>query len=196
MQRAKIIGVTGNIGSGKSIVSKLFEVAGCLLYNSDKEAKNIIQHNDKLKSEIISLLGSESYDKEGNYNTGFVASKVFVNDELLKSLNNLVHPVVDEHFKLFCNQAGSRFIIKESALLAKNDCGCDYLIFVSASKNLKVKRTLKRDPNRTEEEVLAILDKQIDDGKGCLSADFVIINDDNESVIEQVEEILEILSLE
>jgi dephospho-CoA kinase len=196
MQRAKIIGVTGNIGSGKSIVSKLFEVAGCLVYNSDKEAKNIIQHNAKLKSEIISLLGSESYDKEGNYDTGFVSSKVFVNDELLKSLNHLVHPIVDEHFKLFCNQSSSRLIIKESALLEKNDSGCDYLIFVSTSKKLKVKRTLKRDPTRTEEQVLAILDKQIEDGKGCLSADFVIINDDTESVIEQVEEILEILALE
>ena len=141
-------------------------------------------------------MGSESYDSEGVYDTSFVANKVFVNDELLQGLNGLVHPRVNEHFKSFCEQANSRFIIKESALLTKNDNSCDYFIFVSAPKELKIKRVLLRDVNRSEEQVLAILDRQIEDGKGCLSADFVIINDDTESVIEQVEEILEILSLE
>ncbi len=194
MRSGVIIGITGGIGSGKSMVSEYLQKLGYPVYDSDSRAKYLITNDLGLRSKVIDLLGDEAYS-EGDYNRKYVSGRVFEDRSLLIELNKIVHPVVKGDFSSFCAESSVPFLFKESALLFDTKESFDFSIYVSSPLQLRLKRVLKRDAQRTKEEVENIISNQIPESKGCLLADFVIVNDETESVVEQVEEILEILKL-
>lgn len=174
---AKIIGITGGIGSGKSTVSQFIEELGFPVYDSDFWAKELVNVDENLKSRIIELLGEESYDENGKYNRKFVAEKVFDHQELLLKLNQIIHPAVKIHFENWVNAQNAEFVFKETALLfeLKLNESCYQSVLVTADENIRIKRVMNRD-GRTYREVKEIIDKQMPEVDKVKLADFVIQN--------------------
>jgi dephospho-CoA kinase len=183
------IGITGGIGSGKSIVCRIFSALGVPVYSADDRAKWLLNHDLSLKSAVTQLLGSEAYLPNGIYNRAWVASQVFQNPPLLQKLNAIVHPRVGEDTQEWVEQnTNAPYLIKEAAIMAKagQNNALAQVIVVHAPAALRVARVLKRDPQRSEKEVRDIIARQISDEERHKIADFVINNDESQLLIPQV----------
>jgi len=187
------IGLTGGIGSGKTTVAEVFKQLGVSVYSSDDRAKSIMVNDTALMKEIVSVFGSESYTN-GQLNRTYIASKVFSSQSDLAKLNSIVHPALKRDFDLWCTKQVGVYILKEAAILFESNAhiGLDKVILVTAPLESKISRVLKRD-SASKEEVLSRMDKQWSDTKKRVLSDFEIVNDEKESVINQVLSIHEIL---
>jgi dephospho-CoA kinase len=187
----KIIGITGGIGSGKSLICKVFSTMNTPIYDADSRAKYLINNDTLLKESIINLLGENAYTPSGGYNREWVASRVFNNSDLLKQLNSLVHPCVhkDSH-NWVKNYSKSPLILYEAALMksAGDNNIFDKVIVVNAPIALRIKRIQVRD-KRSEQEIKDIIARQISDEERLKIADYVIENDGKIPVLDQVFEI-------
>ena len=193
VNQKKIIGITGGIGSGKSLVSELFSSLGYPSYNSDKEAKRLYI-TPEIKKEVISIFGEGIYS--GNVlNKAVLASKAFSNKILLEKLNQLIHPAVGVHFQNWLEEQDSNLVFKEAAVLIESGAykSCNVILTVSAPESLRIARVMSRD-GVSETEVKARMDKQLSDKEREYYADWVILNDETNSVIKQVMKIREALT--
>lgn len=191
---AKIIGITGGIGSGKSIVGDFFKVLGVPIYNADDRAKYLIENDLSLKKSIVNLLGDEAYDANG-YNRKWVAATVFSKPDLLQQLNGLVHPRVAEDTQTwFLQHQNLPYVLREAAIIsAESKAKLDGLIVVLAPLKLRVSRIQKRDPQRSLAEIENIISRQKTEDEYTQLADYHIFNDDNQLIIPQVLRIHEVL---
>ncbi len=183
------IGITGGIGSGKSTVCRIFGLLGVPVYDADSRAKSVMTSDGILIAAIKKEFGSLSFREDGSLNNEYLAKAVFGNDERLQVLNKLVHPAVGADYKKWIGQqVASRYVLKEAALLyeAGSYVELDKVILVYAPQELRVKRVLQRDPNRTRQQILNIMARQLNDEEKRNRADFVIVNDDTQLVIPQV----------
>lgn len=184
----KIIGLTGGIGSGKSTVADLFEIIGIPVYNSDLEAKKIMQSNPDVIQEIISLLGTESYLNK-TLNRKYISEIVFNNKKILQALNNIVHPRVFVDFNRWLSLQKSQFnyILKESALLldVREQQNVDAIITVFCPLEIRISRLMLRDQS-TKEVVVQRINNQRKEKELIDAADYLIINDERHSIIQQV----------
>ena len=195
MKSQKIIGITGGIGSGKSLICKIFSTMNIPIYDADSRAKYLINNDLSLKNSIKNLLGENAYLPTGIYNRKWVASQVFNNPDLLKQLNSLVHPCVHKDSHDWVKKySKSPFLIYEAALMkaAGDNNMFDKVIVVNAPINLRIQRIQVRD-KRSEQEIKDIIARQISDEERLKIADYVIENDDKEPVLKQVLELYEIL---
>ena len=184
----KLIGITGGIGSGKSIVCKVFAMLGVPIYEADSRAKSLMNNDLSLKKSIKNLLGEQSYTLAGEYNRAWVASQVFNNPDLLKQLNAIVHPRVREDAEQWIQQNSSAsFLLYEAAIMkaAGDNNNFDKVVVVNAPIDLRIKRVQKRD-NRTEQEIRHIIARQISDEERLKIADFVIKNDEETPLLQQI----------
>ena len=183
------IGVTGGIGSGKSIVCRIFAALGIPVYDADSRAKWLISNDLLLKKSIIELLGDDAYLPDGTYNRVWVATAVFQDPTLLQKLNSLVHPRVwqDTTDWAEANQNAS-YLIKEAALMsrASKTIGIDKLIVVHAPVAMRVARVKHRDPHRTTADIEKIIASQMTDEERFKVADYIIDNDEKQLLIPQV----------
>ena len=185
----KKIGITGGIGAGKSLICDVFSLLGIPNYPADSGAKWLQSNDKELKSQIVNHFGTKAYFVNGGLNRTFLSQQVFTDDNKLKLLNNLVHPAVARDFESWCNQHNDQpYILKEAALLFETGSykQLDATINVHAGKEIRLKRTLQRDPQRTKDSVLAIMQKQLSDQERIELADYIIYNDESQSVIKQV----------
>lgn len=183
------IGVTGGIGSGKSIVCQVFRALGIPIYEADERAKWLTEHDPILKADIRRVLGPNAYTPMGQYNRGWVASQVFADPALLASLNAVIHPRVFADTAAWVNeQADKPYVIKEAALMKAAGSGnsLDKVIVVQAPLALRIERIHKRDPQRSETEIRNIIDRQISDAERLQMADYVIENDERQLVLPQI----------
>lgn len=183
------IGITGGIGSGKSLVCKIFGCLGIPVYDADSRAKSIMTTDGILVEQIKKEFGSLAYDAEGGLNRGYLSSAVFGNAEKLKKLNDLVHPrVALDGDQWTAEQVGKKYVVREAALLFESGSykKMDKIIVVTAPEPLRVKRVLERDKQRTEEEVLKIIRNQLNEEEKVKKADFVLTNDETELLVPQV----------
>ncbi|AKQ46960.1 dephospho-CoA kinase [Rufibacter radiotolerans] len=183
------IGITGGIGSGKSIVCQCFQLLGVPVYDSDSRAKWVMHHDPELREQLIAAFGPETFDAQQNLNRTYLSQKVFHNATELARLNGLVHPQVrkDFHAWLEAHQAAP-YILKEAALMFESNAytQVDYVLTVSAPTPLRLARTLQRDPHRTATDVEAIMAKQLSEEERVRRAQFVLYNDDTQLVLPQV----------
>ncbi|MDG2465303.1 MAG: dephospho-CoA kinase [Crocinitomicaceae bacterium] len=188
-----LIGITGGIGSGKSLVAKILETLKYPVFYSDSEAKNIVRSNDEVQNEIIRIFGPEAY-LQGEYNRPFVAEKVFANQELLTQLNQLIHPAVRAAFDEFCDKSKAEIVFNEAAILFETGTykSFDAVILVCSPEKLRVERLMKRD-NASKEEIQARMNKQWSDDKKKKLTNLIIENDEKSSILEQIHEILTII---
>ncbi|MDN5200708.1 dephospho-CoA kinase [Fulvivirgaceae bacterium BMA10] len=185
----KQIGITGGIGSGKSLICKVFNCLGVPIYDADTRAKWLMSHKRELIESIKETFGPQSYSESGDLNRQYLAANVFSDQDKLQQLNGLVHPAVGEDYKEWVGKHGSSaYVIKEAALLFESGSykSLDTVITIYAPVALRIKRTLMRDTQRNEKEVLAIIDKQLPESERQAKADFTIKNDDTTLVLLQV----------
>lgn len=182
----KIIGLTGGIGSGKTTVANFFKELEVPVYIADVEAKKIMNTSASIKKALISLFGKKSY-VNNELNRKFIASKVFKDKELLQKLNDIVHPEVEKHFKVWIANQDQPYVIYEAAIIFENNAQSkfDYTILVTAPQDIKVKRVLIRD-HSTEQEVKSRMENQWDDSKKEKLANFIIENIDLEDTKSQI----------
>ncbi len=184
------IGITGSIGSGKSIVCKIFEQLGVPIYNADERAKLLMISNAEIINKVKFLFGHESYSETGELNRKHLSDIAFNNKDLLTQLNQIVHPIVFKDFEnwlLKKEQLNINYIIKEAALMFETDSykKLDKFIVVTAPMELRISRTMQRD-SILKEQVLSRMNNQLSQEEKLAKADYEIINDEQTSLIEQV----------
>lgn len=185
------IGLTGNIGSGKTTVSKLFELLGIPVFYADDAAKKVMVTDQALVKDIVSTFGTPAYFDNGSLNRKYIADIVFNDADQLTKLNSLVHPATFRAFDEWLKEVKDvPYVLKEAALLFESDSYkmCDYSILVQAPLETRIKRVMKRD-NLTRIEVESRNSKQFPEEKKAQLADYIVINDDKQLVIPQVLEL-------
>jgi dephospho-CoA kinase len=183
------IGITGGIGSGKSLVSRIFQCFGIPVYDADSHAKELMTTDGILISNIKKEFGELSFNTDGSLNRGYLGSTVFNDDEKLKKLNDLIHPCVAKDYERWVeNRRGCPYVMKEAAILfeARSSKTLDKVIVVSAPENLRIQRVLQRDTHRTEKDIRAIIGKQMPEDEKMKRGDFVIYNDEKVLLVPQV----------
>lgn len=185
------VGITGGIGSGKSIVSKIFHTLGVPIYNSDDRGKYLTKTNKNIVSQIKKEFGPECFDNSNNLIAQKLGAIVFNDESKLKVLNHIVHPEVAKDFETWLNEQTFPYILKESAIIFENDIqkSLDMVISVVSPLDMRIKNILARDPFRTENSIKSIIDKQMSDAEKIRLSDEVIYNDGQQSLIAQVLEI-------
>ena len=180
------IGITGGIGSGKTTISKVFEVLSVPVYYADDAAKRLMNEDEELKQKIRKLFGEETYTN-GRLNRKYLSSVVFNNEEKLALLNGIVHPATLRDAAQWMQQQNTPYAIKEAALIFESGAqeNLDAIIGVYAPVALRIQRTMKRD-NISREEVLSRINKQIDETIKMRLCDHVISNNEQDLVIPQV----------
>lgn len=183
------IGITGGIGSGKSTVTKIFEVLDIPVYNADDAAKRLMNENEALKTAIKQIFGDAAYTNE-LLNRKYIADIVFTNPRKLEALNAVVHPVTLLDAELWMQKQHSPYAIKEAALIFESGAQeqLDYVIGVYAPAPLRIQRTMQRD-GVTREAVQARMNKQINETIKMRLCDFIITNDNQQLLIPQVIEL-------
>jgi dephospho-CoA kinase len=180
------IGITGGIGSGKSMVAGVFTTLGIPVFDADTAAKQVMETNSSLRSAIIEKFGDAAY-KEGKLDRKFLASVVFTDPLQLEILNALVHPYAIAAAEEWALGQDAPYTVKEAAIFfeAGSAIGFDYMIGVYAPQHLRIQRAMHRD-NLTRDEVLNRMSKQIQEEIKMRLCDFVIVNDDQHLLIPQV----------
>lgn len=180
------IGVTGNMGSGKSTVCNLFRILGIPVYDADSRAKWLMNNEAALIKAIKALLGEEAYTVDG-LDTQYVSAKVFNNRPVLDALNQLVHPAVAEDARRWQSTQNAPYTVREAALLieAGSYKSLDKLILVTAPQDIRALRVQARNP-WTMAQIQARMDNQMPEEKKVPYADYIIPNDGSVSVIHKV----------
>lgn len=184
------LGITGGIGSGKSIVSRILNAFNIPIYIADNEAKRLMVEDSFIRESLIDLLGSEVYLKN-QLNKKRVADFLFDNPENALIINNIVHPQVKRDFLMWCN-TNSMFPVVgiESAILfdAKFHNLIDYSILVYAPQKVRIERAIKRD-NSTLELITKRIAAQSSDSEFMDLVDYLILNDSKTALLPQIIEL-------
>jgi dephospho-CoA kinase len=183
----KRIGITGGIGCGKSIVCKVFEIMGVPVFYADDEAKKLY-YTDEVKKELIEKYGDEIYLSAQQLNKEKLAAIIFNNPDELKFVNSLIHPLVAKVYAQWCDKHKHiAYTLKEAAILFESGAykEMDKVIVVSAPKEIRIKRIMKRD-NINSHQIEERMKNQWTEAERIAKADFVIVNDDKQFVIPQI----------
>lgn len=188
----KRVGLTGGIGSGKSTVARIFQSLGIPIYFADDRGKYLLDHDIELKHAVTAAFGNEIYP-ESKLDRKALGTIVFQDPDRLKELNALVHPAVGRDYRAWCEATATEdipFTIKEAAILFETGGykDMDVNIVVTAPEELRIARVMERDVI-DESAVRARMDQQWPEGDKVLLADYVIVNDGEISLIEQVVEL-------
>lgn len=203
------VGITGGIGSGKSTVARVFAALGIPVYEADERAKVLIEEDPEIVSGIRALFGDEAYRADGKYNKTYVAEKVFRDPGLLQKLNGLVHPAVGKDFENWAARQHAPYVIKEAAVMNRaaghrnaghrdaghrdadhpdagsTNSGLDRIIVVSSPLELRIERIKNRD-GRSQKQIENIIRNQKSEEEFQAMADYVIPNNEQEFITEQV----------
>lgn len=183
------IGVTGGIGSGKSLVCRVFASLGIPVYMADDRAKWLTENDPILKADITRVLGAMAYDTLGRYNRSWVASQVFSNPDLLQKLNAVVHPRVwADTADWVAQQTHAPYVIKEAALMkaASPEIGIDQVVVVESPLALRIERIRQRDPHRSVDDIHRIIANQVSDEQRREFADHILLNDESQLLLPQI----------
>lgn len=181
------VGITGGIGSGKSIVCEIFNRLGISIYNADNRAKWLMNNNVVLKQQLIARWGNQLY-KNNQLDRSFLAGIIFANKEAIEFVNSVVHPAVNVDFKeWFSLHSNEAYVIKEAALLFESNTyrEMDVIVTVYAPENLRIERVLKRD-NISKPQVINRMNNQLSDEEKVKRSDYIIFNNEQQSLLEQV----------
>lgn len=188
------VGITGGIGSGKSVVSQLLRIMDIPVYDSDSEAKRLIATDAEIKQRLIRLFGEPIY-LGGALNRALLSQYIFNNTEYLQQVNAIVHPVVKRDFINWCDKNAQKSIVGfESAILYESGFSSvvDKIITVNAPTSIRLERAIRRD-HAERAKIESRIQHQMSDEKREQLADFTIINDNAKPLIPQVLAVLNAL---
>lgn len=186
----KIVGITGGIGSGKSVIGKILTTMGYPVYYSDQAAKELMESDAVIVKELNQLFDHKAYE-DGKLNRSYLAQQIFSNPELKSKLNKIVHPRVRKHFNEFVEDQTSPLVFNEAAILfetggAKN---FDAILLVVADEEVRINRVMERD-GITKQEVLNRINNQWSDEKKKALTEFIIYNNPSDLLVPQLNAIL------
>ena len=196
-----IIGLTGGIGSGKSVISNQLRQMGYSVYDTDSEAKRLIMEDVHVREQIEHLFGKDVY-RNGVYQTAMVAQQVFANPSLLARLNAIVHPAVHQDIirwvskqnsPSFKKGKGVSLLFIECAILyqAGIDQFCDKVVAVTAPEQVRLERVITRDQSDIHKVRARMRAQDVD--KDMLCADIILNNDGRTPIPTLCEEILKLI---
>jgi len=192
---AKIIGLTGGIGSGKTTIANYFKEMGVPVYIADDKAKEIMQSQSIIK-EIKAVFGDAIFENEV-LNRAKLADIVFNNSDKLNQLNAIIHPAVKKDFELWLQKNKNYdYVIYEAAILFESGRykECDVVITVTAPEEIKIERVIKRDKT-SRKQVLERMNMQWNDEQRIPLSNFIIFNDTHKNAKQEVVKILKILNI-
>ena len=185
------IGITGGIGSGKSVVSEIFRLHGIPLYNADMEAKKLNDSSSYIREQLIRQFGKDLY-MDDSLDRKKLASIIFHDSHQLAIVNSIIHPELAKHFTGWCQQRENYpMVVLDAALLIEAGFHqfVDKVIMVQAPRELRIARVMQRD-RLALNEVEARMNSQLSEEEKIKYADFVICNDNRHSLIQQTSEIM------
>ncbi len=184
----KIVGITGGIGSGKSIACAVFRKLGIPVYEADKAVHELYENSSELAEKIGKQISADAVDKNGKVNRKKLGEIVFSEEAKLKKLNEIVHPLVRAEFQKWIQaQKGFPYLLKEAAILYESGANedCDKVIAVSAPVELRISRIRERD-HKSKAEIESIMAKQMSEEERNSKSDFIIYNDEKQMMIPQI----------
>ena len=185
----KIVGLTGGIGSGKTTIAGFFRDLGVPVYIADDAGKRLLATSEAIREKVVAIFGADAYNGK-DPNRSFIAEQVFNDSEKLSKLNAIIHPAVQDDFKAWLQDQDSIYVIYEAAILFETGGNkiCDHTVVVTAPKEVRIARILKRD-NTTREAILARMANQWDQDRKVALADYVIENTDLQLSSQRVKDI-------
>ena len=184
------IGLTGGIGSGKSVGAEFFRLCGIPVYDCDREAKRLMVESSEIRNGIIAIFGEGSY-QDRQLNRPHIAGIAFQHPELLSKLNGIVHPEVRKDYYQWCDKQNADLVVIESAILF--DSGLylhvDKVVVVTAQEAIRIQRVMQRD-HSSESLIKDRMRNQMAESERIQRSDFVINNDNTHPIIPQLTEII------
>jgi dephospho-CoA kinase len=181
-----VVGLTGGIGSGKSTIAKVFRALGVPVFESDAEAKHILNREDVVQH--VSDTFGEWLINSGRVDRAKLAGLVFGDKQELAKLNAIIHPAVRKQFLAWVDaNSNSPYVINEAAILFESGLAemTRFTINVSAPVEERIKRVIARDA-LTREEVISRINNQMSDEQRSALSTWTIVNDGLEAVLPQV----------
>ena len=182
-----IVGLTGGIGSGKTLICNIFELFGVPVFYADLEARILMDEDPAIRRNLIHHFGKDIYIG-GSLDRKKLASIVFHDKNSLKYLNSIIHPAVRKKFDRWIeDNAGYKYLIEEAAILLESGehNRFDLVVTVLSPVDLRISRVIERD-HVTKDDVVERIKNQISDEERNKIADVVIVNDGTKLVIPQV----------
>lgn len=183
------VGVTGGIGSGKSVVCNMLRERGVEVYNCDIRAKELMSADEVIAKQLVERFGPETF-VNGELNRAYLAERVFGNAEELAALNAIVHPRVIEDFEQWAQRQQGEYVVIESAILFESgiDSKVDVTVAVMAPESLRLERTMQRD-GVSREQVEERMRNQLSDDERCSRSKYAIVNIELDELEEDVEQL-------
>ncbi|MBO6098624.1 MAG: dephospho-CoA kinase [Prevotella sp.] len=182
--------ITGGIGAGKSYVCRLLNERGIAIYDTDKQARHIINTSQAIHDQLVSLIGPDTYI-DGVYNTAAVTKFLLASEANKQAINSIVHPTVMDDFLRSGMQWMECAIIYEAHL----EHFVDKVIAVTAPREVRIQRIMQRD-SIPYDRAAQWVDGQTNQQEVAQRADYVIVNDGKTDLNKQVDEILKIIKIE
>lgn len=182
-----LIGLTGGIGAGKTLVANIFELLRVPVFNADTEAKAILGNDENVRARVIEVFGPEAYSGS-EPNRKFLARRVFSNDEMREKLNAIIHPAVGEAFKQWAEDHSDKpYVLKEAAIIFETggESKLDGVVLVTAPEMVRIERVMNRD-KVSENQVRDRMAAQWSDEEKLKNSDYHIVNDGKTAIIPQV----------
>lgn len=189
----RLIAITGGIGSGKSVVSRMLQVMGYSVYDCDSRAKALMTHDPRVRQQLVEAFGTETYDADGSINRVYLSNVAFANDAAIAKLNGIVHPATAQDMIRWAkeqslNLASIAFV--ETALL--RTAGLDRLVdevwHVTAPEAVRVQRVMNRNGLTAEQVKSRIAAQAIEESVD--DSEQVLVNDGDTALVPQVIQLL------
>lgn len=189
-----LVAITGGIGCGKSVVSRLLRTMGYAVYDCDNRARFLMNRDAELRRHLCDAFGPATYRTDGTLDREHLARYIFGNEEALQRMNSLVHPCVGRDLQEWHSRQTLTPAFYESAILFESgfDRFADRIWSVSAPLELRIARCMERD-HCSREKIAARIGNQIPQEEKDRRADAVILNDPTHSLIDQVRKLLQML---
>ncbi|MBO7302412.1 MAG: dephospho-CoA kinase [Bacteroidaceae bacterium] len=186
------LAITGTIGSGKSVVSRVFGILGVPVYDCDSKAKMLMVKDKTIVKSLKRMFGEECYDENGQLNRSYLASRIFIDKENVRRVNALVHPVVKKDFERWALEQNCDVVGVETAILYESGVidSVDKVLVVWADRETAIRRTIERS-GMSRSQVESRMNNQMSSDELLLLSDYSIYNDGDEPVLPEVILLLE-----
>lgn len=177
------LGITGGIGSGKTSVCKVFDILGIPVFSADREAREIMEKEDAIRSKLNSIAGKDLYTS-GSLNRIELAAIIFNDSAILGKVNSLVHPAVFDHFRKWTMNQITPYVIMEAAILFESGASevVDRIATVVAPVEQRMERVVRRN-KLSRQQVQQRINNQMDDDTRIKLSDYIIYNSENDMII-------------
>lgn len=191
MAQKLFVGITGGIGSGKSVVSRLLNMLGYPVYDSDSRAKRLNDTDEEVKRALTQAFGEDLYEN-GLLNRPKLASAIFQSDDNRRLVNAIIHPAVKRDFLRWAETQSTDVVFLEAAILYESgfDEIMNKVVAVTAPEQIRLQRAMKRD-NATEQQIVNRIHAQMNQDVLESKADFVVVNDGIHPLLPQIEALVD-----